>query len=117
MKEKHKIKLWRAKQKLEDETKWRDEEIQNLEQELSLCSHALSREKELTINITLENDKLLVERRRLLQQLNDEVHNKKDSPHSASLSKNRVDFLEMENKKLLNKILYLSNQIASLELT
>lgn len=115
MKEKHKIKLWRAKQKLEDETKWRDEEIQNLEQELSLCSHALSKEKELTINITLENDKLLVERRRLLQQLNDEVHNKKDSPHSASLSKNRVDFLEMENKKLLNKILYLSNQIASLE--
>ncbi|XP_054472379.1 coiled-coil domain-containing protein 30 [Anoplopoma fimbria] len=115
MKEKHKAKLCRAKQKCVDKTSWRDERIKNLERELSLCTHSLSKEKELTISITVENEKLLVERRRLLQQLNEEEHNKKDSNLTASLSKCRVDFLEMENKKLGNKILHMFNQLAVLE--
>ncbi|XP_027135426.1 coiled-coil domain-containing protein 30 isoform X2 [Larimichthys crocea] len=115
MKEKHKLKLCRAKQKFDDETAWRDEKINNLERELSLCSHSLAKEKDLTISITVENDKLLVERRRLLQQLNEEEHNKKDSNLTATLSKCRVDFLELENKKLGNKILHMSNQLAVLE--
>ncbi|XP_044073763.1 coiled-coil domain-containing protein 30 isoform X2 [Siniperca chuatsi] len=115
MKEKHKAKLCRAKQKCDVETTWRDEKIKNLQRELSLFSHSLAKEKELTISITVENDKLLVQRRRLLQQLNEEEHNKKDSTLTASLSKCRVDFLEMENKKLGNKILHMSNQLAVLE--
>ncbi|KAI3369959.1 hypothetical protein L3Q82_024761 [Scortum barcoo] len=115
MKEKHKAKLCRAKQKFDDETTRRDEKIKNLERELSLCSHSLAKEKELTLSITAENDKLLVERRRLLQQLNEEEHNKKDSNLTASLSKCRVDFLEMENNKLGNKILQMSDQLAVLE--
>ncbi|KAK9528838.1 hypothetical protein VZT92_012977 [Zoarces viviparus] len=115
--EKHKAKLCRAKQKCDEETTWRDEKIKNLERQLSLCSHSLSKEKELTISITVENEKLLVERRRLLQQLTEEEHSKKDSNLTASLSKCRVDFLEMENKKLGNKILHMSNQLAVLERT
>lgn len=43
MKEKHKAKLCRAKQKCDNETKWRDEKIQNLERELSLCSHSVAK--------------------------------------------------------------------------
>ncbi|XP_034548630.1 coiled-coil domain-containing protein 30 isoform X2 [Notolabrus celidotus] len=115
MKEKHKTRLLRAKQKLDDETAWRDDKISNLERELSLCSHSLAKEKEVTISITVENDKLLIERRRLLQQLNEEEHNKKDCNLTASLSKCRVDFLEIENKKLGNKILHMSNQLTVLE--
>nr|XP_029132155.1 coiled-coil domain-containing protein 30-like isoform X2 [Labrus bergylta] len=116
MKEKQKMKLLRAKRKLDEETAWRDERISSLGCELSLCSHSLAKEKELIINITVENDKLLVERRRLLQQqLNEEEHNKKDCHLKASLSKCRVDFLEMENKKLGNKILQMSNQLIALE--
>ncbi|XP_044205901.1 coiled-coil domain-containing protein 30 isoform X1 [Thunnus albacares] len=117
MKEKHKAKLCRAKQKFDDEATRCDEKIKNLERELSLCSHSLAQEKELIRSITAENEKLLVERRRLLQQLNEEEHNKKDSNLTASLSKCRVDFLEMENKKLGNKILHMSNQLAALERT
>ena len=49
----------------------------------------LFQEKELTMSITMENEKLLVERRKLLQQLNEEEHNKKDSHLTASLSKCR----------------------------
>ncbi|CAJ1050534.1 coiled-coil domain-containing protein 30 isoform X1 [Xyrichtys novacula] len=115
MKEKHKNKLLRAKQKLDDETTWRDEKIKSQERELSLCSHSLAKEKELTISITMENDKLLLERRRLLQQLNEEEHNKKDCHLTASLSKCRVDFLEIENRKLGNKLLHMSSQLAILE--
>ncbi|XP_078104911.1 coiled-coil domain-containing protein 30 isoform X2 [Sander vitreus] len=115
MKEKHKAKLCRAKQKCNGETTWRDKKIKTLERELSFCSHSVAKEKELTISITAENEKLLVERRRLLQQLNEEEHNKKDSNLTASLSQCRVDFLEMENKKLGNKILNMSKQLAVLE--
>ncbi|KAM7006459.1 coiled-coil domain-containing protein 30 [Tautogolabrus adspersus] len=115
MKEKQKTKLLRVKQKLDEGTTWRDERISHLGRELSLCSHSLAKEKELTINITVENDKLLVERRRILQQLNEEEHNKKDCHLKASLSKCRVDFLEMENKKLGNKILHMSNELIALE--
>ncbi|KAL6111949.1 ccdc30 [Pungitius sinensis] len=115
MKEKHKAKLCRTKRKCDEQTTWRDEKIKNLERQLSLCCHSLSKEKEITISITVENEKLLGERRRLLQQLNEEEHNKKDSNLSASLSKCRVDFLEMENKKLGNKIVHMSNQQAGLK--
>ncbi|XP_031702205.1 myosin-11 isoform X2 [Anarrhichthys ocellatus] len=43
VKEKHKAKLCRAKQKCDEETTWRDEKIKNLERQLSLCSHSLSK--------------------------------------------------------------------------
>ncbi|XP_040015432.1 coiled-coil domain-containing protein 30 [Xiphias gladius] len=117
MKEKQKAKLYRAKQKFVDETTVREEKIKSLAQELSLCSHSLAKEKELVRSITAENEKLLVERTRLLQQLNEEEHDKKDSNLTAALSKCRVDFLEMENKKLGNKIVHTSNQLAVLERT
>ncbi|XP_029358778.1 coiled-coil domain-containing protein 30 isoform X2 [Echeneis naucrates] len=117
LKEKHKTKLCWAKQKLDDETTWRDEKIKSLERELSLCSHSLAKEKELVQSITAENEKLLVERTRLLKLLNEEEHNKKDSNLSIALSKCRVDFLEMENKKLGNKIVHMSNQLAVMERT
>ncbi|XP_075997202.1 coiled-coil domain-containing protein 30 isoform X4 [Genypterus blacodes] len=115
MKEKHKAKQCRVKRKLDDETKWRDEKMKNLERELSLSVHSLAKEKELVVSITVENEKLLFERRKLLQHLNEEEHNKKDRNLTASLARCRVDFLEMENKKLGNKILHLSNQLSVLE--
>ncbi|XP_005724671.1 golgin subfamily B member 1 isoform X2 [Pundamilia nyererei] len=115
MKQKHKAKLCRAKQKFEDETTWRDEKIKSLERELSLCCHSVAKEKELVISITMENEKLLSERRKLLQQLNEEEHKKKDSCLKASLSKCRVELLELENKKLGNQISQMSNQLAVLE--
>ncbi|XP_019214817.2 coiled-coil domain-containing protein 30 isoform X5 [Oreochromis niloticus] len=114
-KQKHKAKLCRAKQKFEDETTWRDEKIKSLERELSLCCHSVAKEKELVISITVENEKLLSERRKLLQQLNEEEHKKKDSCLKASLSKCRVELLELENKKLGNQISQMSNQLAVLE--
>ncbi|KAM6927210.1 uncharacterized protein FYW49_003407 [Xenentodon cancila] len=89
MKEKHKEKLGRAKRKLDEETMWRDERIKSLERELSLCSHSLAKEKEFVVCITLENENLLCERRKLLQQLNEDEHSRRDSNVTLSLSKSR----------------------------
>ncbi|XP_036007978.1 coiled-coil domain-containing protein 30 isoform X1 [Fundulus heteroclitus] len=115
MKERFIEKLCRAKQKLEEETTWRDQRINNLERELSLCCHSIKKEKEVVEYITMENEKLLSERRKLLQQLSEEEDNMKNSKLTASLSKNRVKHLETENKNLVNKILQMSNQIVVLE--
>ncbi|XP_035488474.2 paramyosin isoform X2 [Scophthalmus maximus] len=117
MKEKHKARLCWAKHKLDGETAWRDEKIKSLEREFSLCSHSLAKEKELVLSITAENEKLLAERTRLLQRLNEEEHNKKDSHLTAAVSKCRANFLEMENKKMGDKIIHISNQLAVLERT
>lgn len=43
MREKHKAKLCRTKQRFEEETAWRNEKISSLERELSLCSHSLAK--------------------------------------------------------------------------
>ncbi|XP_053293451.1 coiled-coil domain-containing protein 30 [Pleuronectes platessa] len=117
MKEKHKVKLCRAKQKFADETTWRDEKIKGLEHELSLCSLSLTKEKELVLSITAENEKLLAARTRLFQQLNEEEHNKKDTNLAAASSKCRVHFLEVENKKLGEKLIHMSNQLTALKRT
>ncbi|XP_061584272.1 coiled-coil domain-containing protein 30 [Cololabis saira] len=89
MKEKHKEKLGRAKQKFDDETMRRDERIKSLERELSLCSHSLAKEKEFVVCVTVENENLLNERRKLLQQLNEDEHMGRDSNLTLSLSKCR----------------------------
>lgn len=115
MKEKHKVKLCRAKQKFHDETTWRDDKIKGLERQLSLCSLSLTKEKELVVSITAENEKLLSGRTRLLQQLDEDEHSKKDTNLTAALSKCRVDFLEVENRKLEEKIIHMSNQLTVLE--
>ncbi|XP_058487117.1 myosin-9 [Solea solea] len=110
MKEKHKARMCSAKQKLDDETTWRDERIKGLERELSLCSHSLTKVKELVASVTVENEKLLSERTGLLRELSE-----KDGDLTAASSKRRVDFLEVENKKLGNQIIHLCSQLAVLE--
>ncbi|KAK5610437.1 hypothetical protein CRENBAI_004656 [Crenichthys baileyi] len=115
MKEKCMEKLCRTKQKLDAETAWRDNKINNLERELSLCCHSLKKEKEVVECITMENERLLSERRELLQQLSEEEDNMKNSKLTACLSKSRVEYLEAENRSLGNKMLQMSHQIATLE--
>ncbi|XP_014854062.1 PREDICTED: coiled-coil domain-containing protein 30-like [Poecilia mexicana] len=115
MKERLLEKLSRAKQKLDEETMWRDKKINNLERELSLCYHSLKKEKEVVECIRVENERLLSERRKLLQQLSEEDDNMKNIKLTACVSQNRVQYLETENKNLGNKVLQMSNQISTLE--
>ncbi|KAF6738799.1 Coiled-coil domain-containing protein 30 [Oryzias melastigma] len=97
--EKHKEKVRLAKQVFDDETKWRDERIKSLERDLSLCSHSLAKEKELVLCISLENEKLLLDKRKLLEELTEEEHSKKDTKLTASLSKTRYQ-IRVQNTNL-----------------
>ncbi|KAJ0023832.1 hypothetical protein NQD34_003731 [Periophthalmus magnuspinnatus] len=114
MQQRLQLKLRYVKLKLKDEMKWRDEKMEELERELSLCSHALTMEKEFNMNIMMENDKLLIERRRLVQELSEELNSNKKHIHFALQT--RTDLLEMENRTLQNRVVDLSNQITTMEL-
>ncbi|XP_028302685.1 coiled-coil domain-containing protein 30 isoform X2 [Gouania willdenowi] len=115
MRERHRVKLCRAKQKFADMTDCYNKKIKHLERELSLCSHSLLKKKELMQNMNEENEKLLFERSRLLLKLDEEEHNKKATQLSSLLSKHRLQFLEEENMKLGNQVSHQSNQLAVLQ--
>ncbi|XP_056130964.1 coiled-coil domain-containing protein 30 [Lampris incognitus] len=113
--EKYKARLHRAKQKFDDEIKWRDEKIDLLAREWSLSTHSSEQMKDQVTNMAAANDSLLCEKRELLEQLSKDEQQKKDSISAACLSKHRVDYLETENNALMDKTLQLTNQLAALE--
>ncbi|NXO91495.1 CCD30 protein, partial [Certhia brachydactyla] len=68
----HKDKIRRAKETFIHEVKQRDSRIKQLENELSESKFQVERGKVLIAQITAENEKLLQERRRLLQKISDQ---------------------------------------------
>ncbi|POI29076.1 hypothetical protein CIB84_007174, partial [Bambusicola thoracicus] len=68
----HKDKIRRAKATFIHEVKQRDSRIKQLENELSESKLQVEKGKELIAQITTENEKLLQERRRLLQRITDQ---------------------------------------------
>ncbi|KAM8796378.1 coiled-coil domain-containing protein 30, partial [Eudromia elegans] len=74
----HKDKIRRAKETFIHEVKQRDTKIKQLENELSESKLQVEKGKVLIAQITAENEKLLQERKRLLQKVSDE----EDTPWS-----------------------------------
>ncbi|NWZ71541.1 CCD30 protein, partial [Acrocephalus arundinaceus] len=68
----HKDKIRRAKETFIHEVKQRDSRIKQLENELSESKLQVEKGKVLIAQITAENEKLLQERRRLLQKISDQ---------------------------------------------
>ncbi|NXX21850.1 CCD30 protein, partial [Podargus strigoides] len=68
----HKEKIRRAKETFVHEVKQRDSRIKQLETELSVSKLQVEKGKVLIAQITAENEKLLQERRRLLQKITDQ---------------------------------------------
>ncbi|NXB35425.1 CCD30 protein, partial [Eulacestoma nigropectus] len=68
----HKDKIRRAKETFIHEVKQRDSRIKQLENELSESKLQVEKGKVLIAQITAENEKLLQERRRLLQRISDQ---------------------------------------------
>ncbi|NXD30957.1 CCD30 protein, partial [Spelaeornis formosus] len=68
----HKDKIRRAKETFIHEVKQRDSRIKQLENELSESKLQVEKGKMLIAQITAENEKLLQERRRLLQKISDQ---------------------------------------------
>ncbi|XP_066190612.1 coiled-coil domain-containing protein 30 [Sylvia atricapilla] len=102
----HKDKIRRAKETFIHEVKQRDSRIKQLENELSESKLQVEKGKVLIAQITAENEKLLQERRRLLQKISDQ-----DSSPWSLQSGSRGKILEEENARLQDK-LQLSSHVA-----
>ncbi|XP_069335263.1 coiled-coil domain-containing protein 30 [Eulemur rufifrons] len=111
----HKAKLRKVKDHLTHEVELRDERIEQLEREIGTLQQQVEKEKAFQDQITTQNDILLLEKRRLLEQLTEQeelIHSKK---WMLSSIQSRVLFLDKENKQLQENSLRLTQHIGLLE--
>ncbi|XP_028266422.1 trichohyalin isoform X2 [Parambassis ranga] len=111
----HKTKLRQAKQMFLKTTAQRDCTIQKLENDLALTCSLSHKEKERVHTVMEENEKLLEEKRELLQKISEAEEMGSNGMRTASTVQHRVNVLEVENRQLQDRTLKLSNQVSSLE--
>lgn len=111
----HKTKLRQAKQVFLKATAQRDRIIQKLENDLLLASSLCHKERERTDTVIQENEKLLEERRELLQKISEAEEMGSRGMRTASTVEHKASVLEVENRQLQDRTLKLSNQVCSLE--
>nr|XP_057940137.1 coiled-coil domain-containing protein 30 isoform X2 [Doryrhamphus excisus] len=111
----NKSKLHQARQLLLTATAQRDNTIQKLENELTLAASLSHKAKESIHNMMEENEKLLEERRMLLLKISEAEEMGNNGMRAASTVQHRVSVLEVENRRLQDETLKLSNQVSSLE--
>ncbi|XP_056363889.1 coiled-coil domain-containing protein 30 [Oenanthe melanoleuca] len=108
----HKDKIRRAKETFIHEVKQRDSRIKQLENELSESKLQVEKGKVLIAQITAENEKLLQERRRLLQKITDQEESPWSLRSGIPSLQSRGKVLEEENTWLQDK-LQLSSHVAT----
>ncbi|KAM9370165.1 coiled-coil domain-containing protein 30 [Phaethornis superciliosus] len=96
----HKEKIRRAKETFIQEVKQRDTRIKQLENELSESKLQVEKGKALIAQITTENEKLLQERRRLLQKITDQEETPWTNLSSIATLQSRGKIPEEENMRL-----------------
>uniref|UniRef100_A0A8C0UR89 Coiled-coil domain containing 30 n=1 Tax=Cyanistes caeruleus TaxID=156563 RepID=A0A8C0UR89_CYACU len=108
----HKDKIRRAKETFIHEVKQRDSRIKQLENELSELKLQVEKGKVLISQITAENEKLLQERRRLLQKISDQEESPWSLWSGIPSLQSRGKILEETNARLQDK-LQLSSHVAT----
>ncbi|XP_027514012.1 coiled-coil domain-containing protein 30 isoform X2 [Corapipo altera] len=98
----HKDKMRRAKETFIHEVKQRDSRIKQLENELSESKLQVEKGKVLITQITAENEKLLQERRRLLQKISEQEEPLWSLRSGIAPVPSRGKILEEENKLQLS---------------
>ncbi|XP_052547443.1 coiled-coil domain-containing protein 30 [Tympanuchus pallidicinctus] len=107
----HKDKIRRAKATFIQEVKQRDSRIKQLENELIESKLQVEKGKALIAQITTENEKLLQERRRLLQRITDQEETPWSSRSTVAALQSRVKILDEENMRLHESKLLLSGHV------
>ncbi|XP_075292929.1 coiled-coil domain-containing protein 30-like [Opisthocomus hoazin] len=107
----HKDKIRRAKETFIHEVKQRHSRIKQLENELSESKLQVEKGKVLIAQITAENEKLLQERRRLLQKVSDQEETPWSNRSTAATLQRRVKILDEENVWLHESKLHLSDHV------
>uniref|UniRef100_A0A8C3R2U5 Coiled-coil domain containing 30 n=1 Tax=Cyanoderma ruficeps TaxID=181631 RepID=A0A8C3R2U5_9PASS len=108
----HKDKIRRAKETFIHEVKQRDSRIKQLENQLSESKLQVEKGKVLIAQITAENEKLLQERRRLLQKISDQEESPWSLRSGIPSLQSRGKILEEENARLQDR-LQLSSHVAT----
>lgn len=107
----HKEKIRRAKATFIHEVKQRDSRIKQLENELSESKLQVEKGKALIAQITTENEKLLQERRRLLQRITDQEETPWSNRSTVAALQSRMKILDEENMRLHESKLHLSGHM------
>ncbi|OXB60729.1 hypothetical protein ASZ78_006092 [Callipepla squamata] len=107
----HKEKIRRAKATFIHEMKQRDSRIKQLENELSESKLQVEKGKVLIAQITTENEKLLQERRRLLQRITDQEETPWSNRSTAAALQSRMKILDEENVRLHESKIHLSGHV------
>uniref|UniRef100_G1PVZ8 Coiled-coil domain containing 30 n=1 Tax=Myotis lucifugus TaxID=59463 RepID=G1PVZ8_MYOLU len=111
----HKTKLHRVKSRFGHEVELRDERIKLLENDIGILRQKLEKEKAFQDQVTAQNDNLLLENRKLLEQLMEQEKLIHDDKCTISSVQHRVLFLDKENKQLQENSLQLTEQVGLLE--
>ncbi|XP_037683441.1 coiled-coil domain-containing protein 30 isoform X1 [Choloepus didactylus] len=111
----HKIKLHRIKDHSVHEVQLRDERIKQLENEIGILRQRMEKEKAFQDQITAQNDILLLEKTKLLEQLTEQEELIHGNEWIISSVQSRVFFLDKENKRLQENSLRLTQEIGLLE--
>ncbi|KAM6336809.1 coiled-coil domain-containing protein 30 [Alca torda] len=104
----HKDKIRRAKEIFIQEVKQRDSRIKQLENELSESKLQVEKGKVLIAQITAENEKLLQERRRLLQKITEQEESPWSNRSTIATLQSRVKMPDEENVRLQESKLQVS---------
>ncbi|XP_006886667.1 PREDICTED: coiled-coil domain-containing protein 30-like [Elephantulus edwardii] len=110
-----KAKLRQVKDLLDEEVSIRDQRIEQLENEVGMLQQEIKKEKEFRDQITAQNDILLLEKRKLLEQLADQEELSNNNKWMISSVQSKVNFLDKENRQLQENSIRLSQQISLLE--
>ncbi|XP_009994857.1 PREDICTED: coiled-coil domain-containing protein 30 [Chaetura pelagica] len=109
----HKEKIRRAKETFIQEVKWRDSRIKHLENELSESKVQVEKGKVLITQITAENEKLLQERRQLLQKITGQQETPWSNRSMIATQQSRVKMLDEEKMQLHESKLQPSSHLPS----
>ncbi|XP_064228312.1 coiled-coil domain-containing protein 30 isoform X1 [Aotus nancymaae] len=111
----HKIKLQKVKYRLTNEVELRDKRINQFEDEIGILQHKIEKEKAIQDQITAQNDTLILEKRKLLEQVIEQERLIHRNKWTISSIQSRVLYMDKENKQLHENSLHLTQQIGFLE--